>query len=187
MGKYTNNYDCDCDYTLVSGNSLDMDINYCESEIRADIVVHEYKSLRLWGRIINCDGEPVANALIKLLKVVYQGGYYTYKGIAHTVSDCDGFYQFELTSCDDDDEETCYKILVSKACYGPERMVPINNSNCDPCDDQMNQPCNNNYDSCDCYNDYDHIVIRNKNDKCYANPNPGCKCGENNPPKNPNC
>lgn len=139
MSKYKNTnfqtYDCDCstNYNIVSGNSLDVDVKHCDSEIRADVVVSEYCSVRLWGRIINCQHQPVANALVKLLKVECKGHHTTYTGIAHTISDCDGFYQFELCSCEDDGDNTCYKILVSKAAYGPERLVPMREGNCDPC------------------------------------------------------
>lgn len=137
-----NHYDCNgsSPYNIVSGNSLDVDVNYCESEIRADVVVSEYSSVRLWGRIVNCDGKPVANALIKLLKVVCCGDKVSYNGIAHTISDCDGFYQFELCSCDDNGDKSCYRILVSKAAYGPERVIPTNGGNCDPCNDQDGYP-----------------------------------------------
>lgn len=137
--KYNNDCGCSSKYNIVSGNSVDLNVNYCESEIRADVVVSEYSSVRLWGRIVNCDGEPIANALIKLLKVKCEGNRVHYTGIAHTVSDCEGFYQFELCSCDDHDD-ACYRILVSKAAYGPERIIPISGGNCDPCDDSNGYP-----------------------------------------------
>jgi hypothetical protein len=132
------NHDCDCN--IASGNSLDLDINHCESEIRADIVVSEHNSVRLWGRILNCEGQPVSNALVKLLKVECYNDQILYKGIAHTISDCDGFYQFELCSQDCDKKECCYKIIVSKAAYGSERVIPITGGNCNPCSSQID-PC----------------------------------------------
>lgn len=144
MNKQNNNCECSCDYTVVSGNSLDVDVNYCESEIRADIVVSEYSSVRLWGRIVNCDGKPIANALIKLLQVECHANKEYYKGIAHTVSDCDGFYQFELCACAEKVDSSCYKILVSKAAYGPERILPVTGGNCnvcDPCEENGFDPC----------------------------------------------
>lgn len=141
MSKHRNCYNYDP--SIVSGNSLDVDINYCDSEIRADIVVNEHSSVRLWGRVVNCDSEPVSNALIKLLKIEYRGNYYTYVGIAHTVSDCDGFYQFDIPYSDNNCDSNSYKILVSKASYGPEKIIPINNLNCDPCEDNCN--CNMNH------------------------------------------
>ena len=143
MSNYPMNNDCQCaGYSVVNGNSLDIDVNYCESEIRADVVVSEYDSVRLWGRIVNCEGKPVANALIKLLKVTCHKNGVSYNGVAHTLSDCDGFYQFELCRCSDEEfEKCCYKILVSKAAYGPERVVPISGGNCNPCDNNGFDPC----------------------------------------------
>ena len=140
---YQNSCKCNCSsgLSIASGNSLDVDVNYCESEIRADIVVSEFNSVRLWGRIVNCEGKPVVNALIKLVKVVCEGCHVYYQGVAHTISDCDGFYQFELCSCDEDDETPCYKVLVSKAAYGQERIIPYSNGNCDPCDGPKFDPC----------------------------------------------
>lgn len=124
-----NDCNCNClpECTVFNGNSVDIDINTHDCEIRADVVVSEYQAIRLWGRVLNCDGKPVANALIKLIKVDCNG----YKGVAHTVSDCDGFYQFELYNCD---KVYNYKLLVSKATYGSEKVVPIIFNDCAPCD-----------------------------------------------------
>lgn len=138
--NYGNNCGCSSNYNIVSGNSLDLDVNYCEAEIRADVVVSEYNSVRLWGRIVNCENQPIGNALIKLLKVECCGDRVHYIGIAHTISDCDGFYQFELCSSDKGNENTCYKILVSKAAYGPERIIPSVDGNCNPCDPSDGYP-----------------------------------------------
>lgn len=130
--EVNNEYNCNCnmDSTVISGNSLDLDVNYCESEIRADVIVSEYNSVRLWGRIMNTEGEPVANALLKLIKVKSKGKNTTYTGIAHTVSDCDGFYQFDI--CGEYDKDEYYKLLVNKAAYGPERVIDPCNGNCNP-------------------------------------------------------
>ncbi|MGL6105704.1 hypothetical protein [Romboutsia sp.] len=157
MSKNTkqNNCKCNCSsgLSIASGNSLDVDVNYCESEIRADIVVSEFKSVRLWGRVVNCEGKPVSNALVKLLKVICDGSCMYYQGVAHTISDCDGFYQFELCSCDEDGETPCYKVLVSKAAYGPERVIPYANGNCNPCDPCDGYP----FDPC---REYDPIIAK---------------------------
>lgn len=134
------NCNCSGKFSIVSGNSLDIDVKGCESEIRADIVVSSYDSIRLWGRIIDCNGEPIANALIKLVKVVCCGNSKDYKGIAHTISDCEGFYQFEICTDPCDLDKDCYKLLVSKAAYGPERIIPTTGGNCDPCDDSDGYP-----------------------------------------------
>lgn len=136
--EYNNNCNCSPESTVAVGNSLEVDINYCESEVRADVIVSEYNSVRLWGRILNCDGKAVANALVKLLKVEHCGKEVNYKGISHTISDCEGFYQFEL--CGNNDNNDCYKILVSKSANGPERIIPVSKGSCDPCCDSFD-PC----------------------------------------------
>ncbi|MEG0857417.1 MAG: hypothetical protein RSG52_13160 [Terrisporobacter sp.] len=141
--EFNNNCNCSSESTVAVGNSLEVDVNYCESEVRADVVVSEYNSVRLWGRILNCDGRAVSNALVKLLKVEHCGKEVTYKGISHTISDCEGFYQFEL--CGNHDEKDCYKILVSKSANGPERIIPLSKGSCDPC-------CDNSFDPCKEYN-----------------------------------
>lgn len=151
MKGYSNNFGVSCNCSpncnIATGNSLDVEVNCHESEIRADVRVSEYNSVRLWGRVVNCQGKPVPNALIKLLKVECAGGhgcgqgYDNYKGIAHTVTDCDGFYQFEICCCDNQ-ADNCYRILVSKAAYGQERIIPISGGNCDPCDQSSSYPFN---------------------------------------------
>ncbi|MGL5381202.1 hypothetical protein [Clostridium sp.] len=160
-----NNCNCGCatESTIVTGNSLDLDVNYCEAEIRADVVVSEYNSVRLWGQIINCEGKPVPNALIKLLKVECKGKQVSYKGIAHTISDCEGFYQFEL--CGNHDKSDCYKLLVSKAAYGPERIINSADGNCDPCN-----PNNNSFDPCKEYSP----IITPPGSCCDNNTDCGC-------------
>ena len=127
---------CDCnkswECTTFNGNSVDIDINNCECEIRADVVLSEYKAVRLWGRVVNCDGKPIENALIKLVKIECDCNHEYYRGIAHTISDCEGFYQFELCNYDD---KSRYKLLVNKVTYGPDMIVPIEFSECNPCEE----------------------------------------------------
>ncbi|MGL4877018.1 hypothetical protein [Paraclostridium dentum] len=139
------NADCNNSYKIAYGNSLDVTVGDCESEIRADITVDELNSVRLWGQIVNCDGKPVPNALIKLVKVVCNGHKTDYVGVAHTITDCEGFYQFELCNCP---EDACYRIIVSKAAYGPERIISGGDKgNCDPCDNSNGYP----FDPCEEY------------------------------------
>jgi hypothetical protein len=126
-GDYNRPSNC----TVFNGNSVDIDVNHCDCEIRADVVVSEYQAVRLWGRIVNCEGKPVANALIKLIKIECDCKYEHYVGVAHTISDCEGFYQFELCNYDD---RSSYKLLVSKATYGSKKVVPIVFNECDSCE-----------------------------------------------------
>ena len=126
----------------VLGNSIDVKLtdnitrNY--SEIRADIPVSQYRSIRLWGQVRDSSGNPIPYALLKLVKSTNGNDYC---GIAHTTADCQGFYQFDL--CPDDGAE--YKILASKSNAGAE-LTMHNSGNCptsqasyDPCSDC---PCN---------------------------------------------
>lgn len=121
----------DCEQGMSGCNSVDVCVKECDCEIKADIVVSEAKSVRIWGQVKTCNGQPVANALIKLLEVVNQSGGCEYLGVAHTVTDCKGFYQFDLCS---DEIGCCYKILVSKAITGCERSI-CQESSCTPCED----------------------------------------------------
>ncbi len=128
-----------CDLSMINGNSIDIEPKGCDSEIKADIVVSEFNSTRLWGQIVNCYGESVSNALLKLVKVVTDcNGRCTYQGIAHSVSDCDGFYQFDLCV---DEKDAKYKILVNKSATGMERIIEPSGGNCRACTENSYSPC----------------------------------------------
>lgn len=138
------NYGCLSKYNIVGANSLDINVDYCEPEIRSDIVMPEHKSVRLWGRVINHKGDPVENALVKLLGVECYDDQIYYRGIAHTISDYEGFYQFDLS--DYEDKYSNYKLLVNKAVYDLEKVTPLESNNCDSL-------CDQNYcDDCSKYN-----------------------------------
>ncbi|MDK2587408.1 hypothetical protein QOZ83_16310 [Romboutsia sedimentorum] len=141
---------------LSTGNSIDIDLNQCEQlgEVKADIVLNtdinnECNVVRLWGQIKDCNGCSVPNALLKLLKIEKYKGRCEYKGVAHTISDCEGFYQFDLCYCDGSEN---YKILVSRTSTGTDELVlPTEEGNCNvygsngpnvyqPCE-QGNQIC----------------------------------------------
>lgn len=143
------------DNKLINGNSVDIEIDGCNSDIKADIIVSDFNTVRLWGQVKTCNGQPVAKALIKLLKVVHKQYGCEYQGIAHTVSDCKGFYQFDLCP----DEIGCsYKILVSKAIIGCDKTY-CQERNCDSCENS-HASC----DDCNCNNKaYD---CRPVNKKC---------------------
>lgn len=130
----------ECEKGFIGGNSIDVQVKDCDCEIKADITVSEVKSVRIWGQVKTCKGQPVAHALVKLLKIVKKSCDCEYHGVAHTITDCKGFYQFDLCS----DEMGCsYKILVSKAVTGCERTIH-QEKKCNSCD------CCNSCDSCDC-------------------------------------
>ncbi len=128
-----------CDLTMINGNSIDVVPQGCDSEIKADIVVTEFNSVRLWGQIVNCHGQPVSSALLKLIKIITDcNGKCIYQGIAHTVSDCNGFYQFDLCV---DDPCAKYKVLVNKSATGTERIIETGTGNCNACVDPGYTPC----------------------------------------------
>jgi hypothetical protein len=121
---------------MINGNSIDVKVDGCNSEIKANIVVSTRQSTRLWGQIKTGDGQPVADALIKLIKVVQGKCECEYQGIAHTVSDCKGFYQFDLCP-----EETgaCYKVIVGKATADCQSSACPPELNCNLCN--PSSPC----------------------------------------------
>ncbi|MEG1479116.1 MAG: hypothetical protein RSC20_06300, partial [Clostridiales bacterium] len=123
---------------MINGNSIDIILKGNDSEIKTDIVVSEFQSIRLWAQILSCKGKPVANALLKLVRVVKTCHGCTYQGIAHSMSDCQGFYQFDICA---NDPCACYKILVNKVAVGSERVIKPNCGNCNPCAEQGYTPC----------------------------------------------
>lgn len=150
-----------------TGNSIDIKLNKCEKvdEINADIKLNTNMNnncnvVRLWGQVKDCNGCPIPNALLKLIKVEEYCGKCQYKGVAHTVSDCEGFYQFDLCYCDGNE---CYKILVSRTNSGGEELVLItgdgNCNVCNPNNPNLYHPCeptNQRYKkmtscNCNCY------------------------------------
>lgn len=99
---------CKDDKKEIIGESVDVNVKKpCESEIKADITVKEWKSVRIWGQIKNCYGNPISQVLVKLLRCDCGD----FKGVAHTISDCDGFYQFDLCPKTANGN---YKIIASK-------------------------------------------------------------------------
>lgn len=139
MNNINNMCDKACDLTMIDGNSIDIILNGCDSEIKADIYVREFESVRLWGQIKGCNGKPVPYALLKLVKVIKKPcGTCEYHGISHSISDCQGFYQFDLCA---KEKNAKYKILVSKAVVGRERVILSNDGNCNACSTPAYDPC----------------------------------------------
>lgn len=125
--------DCKNHDVNIKGNALDVELKKCDSEVRADVVVGtDRKCVRLWGQIKDCDGNPVKDALIKLLKPYYKCGKVEYEGIAHTRTDCLGFYQFDICP---EDEKVKFRVLVSKAVKGRDRVIDNEEGLCNPCKD----------------------------------------------------
>lgn len=121
-------HDCDdCEY--LQGNSVAVQFRKNDCEIRADVCVKKVNAIRLWGRVKTCENEPVEAALVKLLKMVCDKHGYRLEGVAHTITDCKGFYQFDI--CERDDHAD-YRVIVGKAATGNERIIHDCEA-CNPC------------------------------------------------------
>ncbi|AOR24022.1 hypothetical protein [Clostridium taeniosporum] len=128
------------DDSYVVGNSIDFTIDNCDSEIKADVTVSYRESVRVWGQVRDCSCQPVPYAYLKLIKVTSNGEYV---GVAHTIADCLGFYQFDICPCTDG---TSFRLLVGKASTGGEEKIVstgLDGTNCNPC-----VPCGT--PKCDC-------------------------------------
>lgn len=146
----SSNYDCECrndyqeDYRRkrhddckdgdgFKGNALDVELKKCDGEVRADVVVNrEKRCVRLWGQVKDCEGKAIEGALVKLLKPYYRNGKIEFEGVAHTTTDCLGFYQFDICP---EDEKVKFRVIVSKASRGRERIIDHEEGICNPCDD----------------------------------------------------
>lgn len=129
-------HDCDCKRDFcdsVKGNAFDLELKKNDCEVRADITVSRERSVRLWGIIKDCEGKPVKDAQVKLVKVCFKGGKIEFEGVAHTISDCLGFYQFDICPKDENDK---YRVIVGKASYGNERTIEDKDGICNPCKDK---------------------------------------------------
>lgn len=114
--------------TIVSGPNTQFSIDACQSQICADITVSEFSTVRVWGQIKNTCNEPVPGVLLKLVRVGCDAyGEPKYYGLAHTISDCDGFYQFDVCA---NSIDTCYKVIANKSATGCTRVLSAE----DPCE-----------------------------------------------------
>lgn len=112
----------------ISGSFTDICTDGGESSIRADIVVSESDTVRVWGQVRSLCGRPAPGILLKLVKVFIEpGGSPRYEGVAHTTSDCNGIYQFELCR---DSCHSHYRIFAGAAVAGCECALPA----CEVCD-----------------------------------------------------
>lgn len=116
--------------SYIVGNSVSFSIDECDNEVKADVTVNYRDTVRVWGQIKDCNGKPVPYAYVKLLKKTPNG----LNGIAHTVTDCLGFYQFDICVCKEGFDNE-YTILVGKASTGSEKVVStgLKGANCNPC------------------------------------------------------
>lgn len=123
------------DGEYVEGNvskSIDVDKNTKACEIRVDIEVERRRTIRLWGQIRDCNGRPVKCAMVKLVREVMEYGKKRYEGIAHGITDCLGFYQFDICIPENGKIEK-FRVFVSKQAVGEEIIVEGNEG--DSCHD----------------------------------------------------
>lgn len=112
-------YECpDCEY--VHGNSVALRFSKDECDVRPGKSVKKPSSIRVWGRVKAYENEPVEGALVKLTKMVCDESGFWLIGVAHTITDCKGFYQFEIREKDDLAD---YRVIVGKAAAGKERVI----------------------------------------------------------------
>lgn len=98
-----------CNY--MQGQTKDLEIKEEDVDIRLDFEVEKKTTSKLWGQVKDTDGRCVEGAFVMLLKPKYIRGNIEYVPIATAVSDCMGFYQFEI----DQIEKGCkYKVSVGK-------------------------------------------------------------------------
>ena len=110
----------------IVGNSVNIDIDRCDTEVKAKIVVKERDSVRIWGQVVDCDNCPVAYALVKLLK---EGCNCNFESISHTMTDCNGFYQFDVCP---EDQGREFVVLAGKDAESRESVASsgIRDNNC---------------------------------------------------------
>lgn len=107
--------------TMIYGTYTEFQVDACQAEIRSDIIVRECTTVRVWGQVKTPCGVPVSNVLLKLVRVTYDcNKKCQYEGIAHTMSDKNGFYQFDVCARE---VGACYRILAHKSAIGPERKL----------------------------------------------------------------
>ena len=123
----------------VYGNSVDFTLTHDVinrfSEIKQDVPVKTYDSIRLWGQVKDCDGNPIPYALLKLIRSRGDAHFSYYTGVAHTTADCQGYYQIDV--CPEQDAQ--YKLLASKSLTGEEHYFDTC-GNCHPHNDTPD-PC----------------------------------------------
>ena len=177
------NYNCNGkrhENHIISGNSIDINrVANDIAEIRADVLLDaslcnkDVNVVRLWGQVKDCNENPIPNALLKLIKVICTHYGEEYQGIAHTTSDCCGFYQFDL--CYKDGDEV-YKVLVNKAYLGTEQVIETDGGNCNAC-------VGNGYEYSPC-KEYPPIVTQGEQNNNCDSQKPDCGCGN---PSKPEC
>lgn len=129
MDKYIYDGDCEvraCDCEFVEGNvskPIEINKNSKACEIKVDMEVEKRRSIRIWGQIKDSKGNPIRCAMVKLIKEVYFNGRKSYVGVAHGVTDCMGFYQFDICVPEHCQMTEKYRVIVGKQAVGEEFIM----------------------------------------------------------------
>lgn len=113
--KYTRN-----SWDSIEGNVLEVDINKDDSEIEANVEVTRKRKVRLWGQVKDSTGEYVKCVLVNLIKQTYKNNKIEFESIAHTVTDCMGFYQFDISP---PKYKEHFFIMISKQIVDKKRTI----------------------------------------------------------------
>lgn len=105
---YCNAHKC----TEYEGGNAEVKVDKDECEVRKDMLIKKRECVRIWGQVKDYRGCPVAGALVKLVKQVRKGSKCYLVGVGHTLTDCKGFYQFDLCRRED---KCSYRIIAGKA------------------------------------------------------------------------
>ena len=111
---YDVNAECDISQQKVDKNAtkgVEVVVNPCEKEVRADIKIKQFKKVKIWGQIKDQCGCFVAGATVTLSKIIKKCGCQDVVFIEQTISDKHGIYCF--TICVDDCSER-YRICANK-------------------------------------------------------------------------
>ena len=110
--KYLYDVNAECDVKQRKGDKgVEVMINPCEKEVRADIKIKQFKRVKIWGQIKDQCGCFVAGATVTLSKITKKCGCPEVVLIEQTISDKHGIYCF--TICVDDCSEK-YRICANK-------------------------------------------------------------------------
>lgn len=96
---------------IVKSNSIDVKVNKDDSVIRSDLIVEKTTIIRVWGKVKDSSGNPIAGAIVSILKPDDIGNGLEYQCCATTITDYMGFYEFEV---ENDYNDIVYRVVVNK-------------------------------------------------------------------------
>lgn len=103
-------YETTCEF--FKGRTAELVICENDFDVRLDLTIDKKKVGKVWGQVKDDTGKCVENALVTLLEPKYVRGYVEYFPIATTLSDCMGFYQFQIAKLE---AGLKYRVNVAKS------------------------------------------------------------------------